>query len=134
MPARSIVYSFAACVAFLLATEVSRAAEQELDVVIRGGRIVDGTGAPSYVADLGITDGKIVTIGRLRDVKAGVVIDATGLIVAPGFIDMMGQTASPMMDDPKTAINLLTQGITTINAGEGASAAPLSEADGRRQG
>jgi N-acyl-D-amino-acid deacylase len=67
-------------------------------------------------------------------VKTGVVIDATGLIVAPGFIDMMGQTASPMMDDPKTAINLLTQGITTINAGEGASAAPLSEADGRRQG
>jgi N-acyl-D-amino-acid deacylase len=134
MPARSIVYSFAACVAFLLATEVSRAAEQELDVVIRGGRIVDGTGAPSYVADLGIADGKIVTIGRLRDVKTGVVIDATGLIVAPGFIDMMGQTASPMMDDPKTAINLLTQGITTINAGEGASAAPLSEADGRRQG
>jgi N-acyl-D-amino-acid deacylase len=128
------VYSFAACVAFLLATEVSRAAEQELDVVIRGGRIVDGTGAPSYVADLGIADGKIVTIGRLRDVKTGVVIDATGLIVAPGFIDMMGQTASPMMDDPKTAINLLTQGITTINAGEGASAAPLSEADGRRQG
>jgi N-acyl-D-amino-acid deacylase len=104
------------------------------DIVIKGGRVIDGTGAPSYIADLGIKDGKIVRIGRLNDAAADVVIDAAGLIVAPGFIDMMGQTASPMIDDPKTAINLLTQGITTINAGEGASAAPLSEADGRRKG
>ncbi|MCA9140437.1 MAG: serine hydrolase, partial [Planctomycetales bacterium] len=50
------------------------------------------------------------------------------------FIDMMGQTASPMIEDPKTAINLLTQGITTINAGEGGSAAPLDEQSGLRQG
>lgn len=119
----------------LLSTGVSAlAAEPTFDVVIRGGRIVDGTGAPSYIADLGIADGKIVRIGRLADVNADVVIDADGLIVAPGFIDMMGQTASPMVENPKTAINLLTQGITTINAGEGASAAPLSDADGRRKG
>jgi len=110
------------------------AAEPTFDVVIRGGQIVDGTGAPSYVADLGIDDGKIVRIGRLRDADGNVVIDAAGLIVAPGFIDMMGQTASPMVEDPKTAMNLLSQGITTINAGEGASAAPLSDADGRRKG
>ena len=61
-------------------------------------------------------------------------IDAAGLVVAPGFIDMMGQTASPMMDDPKTAINLLTQGITTINAGEGGSAAPLGDEEGDATG
>ena len=52
----------------------------------------------------------------------------------PGFVDMMGQTASPLMDDPTTAINLVTQGITTINAGEGDSAAPLGEAEGRQRG
>jgi len=118
----------------LSAGVLAPAAEPTFDVVIRGGRIVDGTGAPSYVADLGIDNGKIVRIGRLKDAAADVVIDAEGLIVAPGFIDMMGQTASPMVDDPTSAINLLTQGITTINAGEGASAAPLSDADGRRKG
>lgn len=110
------------------------AQEVKLDVAILGGRIVDGTGAPSYVADVGIRDGKIVRIGRLKDVEAGETIDAAGLIVAPGFIDMMGQTASRMVEDPKTAINLLTQGITTINAGEGYSAAPLAPAEEVRKG
>jgi len=119
---------------FLSGATPADSAEPNLDLVIRGGRVVDGTGAPSYVADLGIDDGRIIRIGRLTDVKAEVVIDAAGLIVAPGFIDMMGQTASPMVDDAKSAINLLTQGITTINAGEGASAAPLSDDDGRRKG
>lgn len=119
---------------FLSGTTPADSAEPDFDLVIRGGRVVDGTGAPSYVADLGIDDGRIVRIGRLTDADGDVVIDATGLIVAPGFIDMMGQTASPMVADSKTAINLLTQGITTINAGEGASAAPLSDADGRRKG
>ena len=105
-----------------------------LDVVITGGRVVDGTGAPWYVADVGIDDGRIVRIGEIPSADGVIVIDAKGLVVAPGFIDMMGQTASPMVDDPKSAMNLLTQGITTINAGEGASAAPLSEQDGQRKG
>lgn len=110
------------------------AADSKLDLVIRGGKLVDGTGSPWYMADVGIHDGRIVRIGHIPAEDAVVVIDATGLVVAPGFIDMMGQTASPMLDDPKTAINLLTQGITTINAGEGGSAAPLSDAEGRRKG
>ncbi len=105
-----------------------------LDLAIRGGRIVDGTGSPWYVADVGIDDGRIVRIGRIAESEAKAVIDATGLVVAPGFVDMMGQSASPMVGDPKTAINLLTQGITTINAGEGGSAAPLSADRGRRKG
>jgi N-acyl-D-amino-acid deacylase len=105
-----------------------------LDIVIKGGKVVDGSGAPWYVSDVGIHDGKIVQIGNISADDASQVIDAKGLVVAPGFIDMMGQTASPMMDDPKSAINLLTQGITTINAGEGGSAAPLSDEAGRRKG
>jgi N-acyl-D-amino-acid deacylase len=128
------LHLFLVFVSMLFSSPASHAAELAFDVVIKGGRVVDGTGAPSYIADLGIDDGKIVRIGRLTDAAAAVVIDAAGLIVAPGFIDMMGQTASPMVDDSKTAINLLTQGITTINAGEGASAAPLSNTDGRRKG
>lgn len=104
------------------------------DLVILNGVIVDGTGAPSYRADIVVDDGKIVRIGRAHDVDAETTIDAAGLVVAPGFIDMMGQTATPMMKDAKSAMNLLTQGITTINAGEGASAAPLSESDGAQNG
>lgn len=110
------------------------AAEPKFDVLIKDGKIVDGSGAPWYEADVGILDGKIVRIGNLGDKEATTVIDAAGLIVAPGFIDMMGQTASPMLEDPATALNLLTQGITTINAGEGGSAAPLSESEGQRTG
>ena len=98
----------------------------KFDVVILSGRVVDGTGAPWFQADIGIRDGKIVKIGRIDPEQADETIDATGLVVAPGFVDMMGQTATPMLRDPDTAINLLTQGITTINAGEGSSAAPVS--------
>ncbi|MCA9084852.1 MAG: serine hydrolase, partial [Planctomycetaceae bacterium] len=112
----------------------STVAAEKLDIVIRGGRVVDGTGSPWYLADIGIDDGRIVRIGQISAEDGETVIDAGGLVVAPGFIDMMGQTASPMVDDPKTAINLLTQGITTINAGEGGSAAPLSAEDGVREG
>lgn len=104
------------------------------DLIIRQGRVVDGSGAPWYVADIGIRGGTIVAIGRLPSESAVEVIDATGLIVAPGFIDMMGQTASPLLDDPETATNLLTQGITTINAGEGSSAAPLDGDEALRAG
>ncbi len=110
------------------------AAAPKFDLVIRGGRIVDGSGAPWFVADVGIRAGKIAKIGRIDAADGTAVVEAAGLVVAPGFIDMMGQTASPMIDDPKAAMNLLTQGITTINAGEGASAAPLDKESGKRQG
>ncbi len=110
------------------------AAEDKFDVVLQNGRIVDGTGAPWYYGDVGIRDGKIVRIGRIRDAKAGRTIDAAGLTVAPGFIDMMGQTATPFIEDPAAAMNLLTQGITTINAGEGQSAAPLSDSATEKAG
>jgi N-acyl-D-amino-acid deacylase len=86
------------------------------------------------VADVGIRDGKIAKIGRIPAEEAKRAIDATGLVVAPGFVDMMGQTATPMLANPATSLNLLTQGVTTINAGEGVSAAPLSEEDAKSAG
>ncbi len=102
-------------------------AADKFDVLLREGTIIDGAGGPRYVADIGIRNGKIARIGDLGDAEAATTHSAKGLIVAPGFIDMMGQTATPMLDDPKAAMNLLTQGITTINAGEGDSAAPLDD-------
>lgn len=107
---------------------------ERFDVVILNGRVVDGSGAPWYQADVGIADGKITAIGKLSAKDAKVALDAKGLIVAPGFIDMMGQSATSLMSDPATAKNLLTQGITTINCGEGDSAAPLSADEGKQTG
>ena len=105
-----------------------------LDVVLRGGTVIDGTGKPGYLADVGVKEGRVTAIGTIEAKRARFVIDATGLVVSPGFIDMMGQTASPMLESDASAVNLLTQGITTINAGEGASAAPLSPEDAKRNG
>ncbi len=124
---------FALVTAFGLAFQ-ARGEEHAFDLLLRGGRIVDGTGSPWYVADVGVVNGKITKIGRIDADSAKRVIDADGLIVAPGFIDMMGQTATPMLRAPATAVNLLTQGITTINAGEGYSAAPVSSASAESQG
>ncbi|MEZ5327118.1 MAG: serine hydrolase [Verrucomicrobiales bacterium] len=111
--------------------------DEKFEVIIAGGKIVDGTGAPWYIADIGIRDGRIARIGRL--VGEGIegktkVIRADGLIVAPGLVDMMGQSAEALLDDPKAALNMLSQGITTINAGEGHSPAPVSDADARSLG
>lgn len=96
------------------------------DLILQGGRIVDGTGAPSYQADLAIANGRIAAIGRLNPARARRVINVAGQVVAPGFIDMMGQSGEMFIDrGGEAAINLLTQGVTTIQAGEGGSSAPL---------
>jgi len=108
--------------------------ESRFDLLIRHGRIVDGTGAPWYGADVAIRDGRIAAIGRLAEARATRTIDASGLVVSPGFIDMMGQTAAPFLQNHGAALNLLTQGITTINCGEGRSDAPLGEEDSRKSG
>ncbi len=132
---------FLVCFAWLTALTLAAARQvpaaepdADFDLIIRNGRIVDGTGAPWYVADVGIEGEHITAIGRLDPKQADRVIDADGLIVAPGFIDMMGQSATTMLENPKSAVNLLAQGITTINAGEGSSAAPLGGDEAMRAG
>ncbi|GAB4161444.1 MAG: hypothetical protein Tsb009_38710 [Planctomycetaceae bacterium] len=136
MKSRSSLFSVALLfVVTLIGTKVGAVqAAPPYDVVIVNGRIVDGTGAPWYRGDVGIRNGKIAKIGRISPSAGRTVIDARGLIVAPGFIDMMGQTATPFLTDSAAAQNLLLQGVTTINAGEGVSAAPLSEENARRAG
>lgn len=118
---------------FFLIPCVSVSAER-FDLVLRNGRVVDGTGAPWYVADVAIRDGRIAAIGRVAAAAGTKVLDVGGLVVAPVFIDMMGQTATPFLTDSAAANNLITQGITTINAGEGISAAPLARDEAKAAG
>src|SRR5688500_16454361 len=86
------------------------AGDQPFDVLITNGRVVDGTGAPWYRADVGITGDRITAIGNLagRDAKSG--IDAAGQVVAPGFIDMLGQSEFNVLVDSRAA-SKITQGI-----------------------
>ena len=97
------------------------------DIVIEHGHVIDGSGSPWYAADIGIRDGKIAAIGRLSGASAGRRIDARGLVVAPGFIDMLGQSELTMLVNPHLPSKIF-QGITTEITGEGGSVAPLDDA------
>ena len=96
---------------------------QQFDVVIRNGHIVDGTGSPWYSGDIGIRGGRIAQISSLANVTAHQVIDASGLVVAPGFIDMLGQSELSILVNPHVPSKIF-QGITTEITGEGNSIAP----------
>jgi N-acyl-D-amino-acid deacylase len=96
------------------------------DVVIFGGRLVDGTGAPWSRADVGIAGDRIVAIGDLSAVSAKTRIDATNLVVAPGFIDMLGQSEFNVLVDNRAA-SKITQGVTTEVTGEGSSIGPVND-------
>lgn len=103
------------------------------DVLITGGRLVDGTGAPWRAADVAIVADRIVAIGDLAGRAARQTVDATGLVVAPGFIDLLGQSEFNVLVDGRAA-SKITQGITTEITGEGSSIAPVNErmiAEGR---
>ncbi len=96
------------------------------DVIIRRGHILDGTGNPWYAADIGIRGDKIAAIGKLDNATAKQTIDATGKIVAPGFIDMLGQSETSLLIDNRS-LSKISQGITSEITGEGGSIAPQDE-------
>jgi N-acyl-D-amino-acid deacylase len=106
---------------------VCHAAAAGYDFIIRNGHIVDGTGSPWYAADVAVKDGRIAAIGRLDSASAARTIDAQGMVVAPGFIDMLGQSEISLLVDPR-APSKIFQGITTEITGEGQSVAPLNDA------
>lgn len=95
------------------------------DILLRGGRVVDGAGNPWFVADLAIKGDRIAAIGRLHQARAGRTIDVSGLVVAPGFIDMLGQSEYTLLADPQL-LSKVTQGITTELTGEGGSVGPMT--------
>src|SRR5215472_16511562 len=96
------------------------------DIVITNGRIIDGTGSPWFSGDLGIRGGKIAAIGNLTGSARTRTIDAHGQVVAPGFIDMLGQSELTILVDPRLPSKIY-QGITTEITGEGESVAPLND-------
>ena len=100
---------------------------QQYDILIRNGRVVDGMGNPWVYVDVGVTGDRISLVGRAAaNATAKQVIDAKGLIVAPGFIDMLEQSEWNLLID-KQAFSKLTQGITTGITGEGGSIAPQND-------
>jgi dihydroorotase/N-acyl-D-amino-acid deacylase len=110
-----------------LAAAALAAQEAPYDLVIRNGRIIDGTGSPWYAGDVAIRDGRIAAVGVIGDTPAQRTIDAAGKVVAPGFIDMLGQSEISILVDPRLPSKIY-QGITTEITGEGGSIAPLSDA------
>jgi N-acyl-D-amino-acid deacylase len=96
------------------------------DLLIRNGHIIDGAGNPWYAADVAVNGDRIAAIGDLRQAHAKRQIDATGRIVAPGFIDMLGQSEVSLLLDNRS-LSKLSQGITTEITGEGGSIAPQNE-------
>ncbi|MDX1648127.1 MAG: D-aminoacylase [Longimicrobiales bacterium] len=105
----------------------SGAAAGSLDLLIVDARIVDGGGNPWYRADVGVRDDRIVAVGELSGREAMRTIDAEDRVLAPGFIDMMGQSTLVLITDPPSAESKLRQGITTYLSGEGGSPAPRRE-------
>ncbi|WP_106236838.1 N-acyl-D-amino-acid deacylase family protein [Nonomuraea fuscirosea] len=98
------------------------------DVVISGGRVLDGTGAPPYRADVAIAGDRVAAVGRLDGATAGTVIDATGRFVAPGFVDCHAH-GDAVVFDPGVQLAALRQGVTTFVLGQdGLSFAPGSAA------
>jgi dihydroorotase/N-acyl-D-amino-acid deacylase len=112
------------------APPVPGAAPGEYDVVIEGGRVVDGTGNPWFYGDVGIRGDRIATVapaGVLRSASAAERIDARSMVVAPGFIDIQSHSRGQFLTGDGRVVSKVTQGITTEILGEGTTNAPVNE-------
>jgi N-acyl-D-amino-acid deacylase len=107
-----------------------RSSSQSFDIIIRGGTVYDGTGRAPLRADVGIRGDRIAAIGNLRRATAPTIVDATGLAVAPGFINMLAHSESSLIVDPRS-LSELKQGVTTQIFGE-LSMGPLNDEMKRR--
>jgi N-acyl-D-amino-acid deacylase len=122
-PRRVLVLLFVFASALQLMTQTPAG----FDLVITNGHIIDGTGSPWYSGDVGIREGKVAAIGNLAAAPRKRTIDAAGKVVAPGFIDMLGQSELSILVEPRLPSKIY-QGITTEITGEGGSIAPLNDA------
>ena len=106
--------------------------KESYDVLIKNGKIADGSGKASYTGDIGIRGDTIAAMGDLSEAKAALEIDATGLVVAPGFINMLSWAGEALIEDGKSQSDI-RQGVTLEVFGEGSSMGPLSEEMKREQ-
>jgi N-acyl-D-amino-acid deacylase len=121
----SFFVSLLAASVVVVVTDAQQPARR-FDALLTNGRIVDGTGAPWFRGDVGIVGDRISAIGSLRDAAAATTIDATDLVIAPGFIDLLGQSEFNVLVDGRAASKIL-QGVTTEVTGEGSSIAPVND-------
>jgi N-acyl-D-amino-acid deacylase len=124
--ARALIVVGALLVAGCASAPRSANAPGGVDLLIANGRIVDGTGSPWYRGDVAIRGDRIVAVGQLRGVQARDTIVANGLIVSPGWIDMLGHSEYSLLLDGR-ALSKITQGITTEITGEVTSVVPVNE-------
>jgi N-acyl-D-amino-acid deacylase len=112
--------------AFFFFVALNSAQHATYDFILAGGQVVDGTGAPWVAGDVGIVGDRIVAIGDLSTASAAKRVDAKGLAVAPGFIDVQGQSEFNVLVDNRAA-SKITQGVATEITGEGTSIAPIND-------
>lgn len=117
---------FATVFAAVVLTRSNASAPAEYDIIIRNGRVIDGTGKPAFNTDIATKNDRIIEMGNLRNVRARRVIDARGQVVAPGFIDMLGQSEQHVLIDPR-AMSKVMMGVTTEITGEGESVSPVND-------
>src|SRR4051812_12119139 len=118
--------SISALFSSTLSTNSTASPPPQYDILIKNGRVIDGTGRAGFVADIAIKNDRIARIGKLSNARARRTIDAKGLVVAPGFIDLLGQSETNLLVDPR-AMSKVMQGVTTEITGEGSSVAPINE-------
>lgn len=126
MVARKRLLRLIALTATLFSIVATRAQQRNFDLIISGARIVDGTGTPWVTGDIGIMGDRITAMGDLHHAVAAKRIEASGLVAAPGFIDVQGQSEFNVLVDGRAA-SKITQGVTTEITGEGTSIAPLND-------
>ena len=128
---QKLVLAVVGCISIVLFAAAGPVAPSgDYDFILEGGRVADGTGAPLFAADVAVRDGKVAAIGRLAGRSAKRRIDAKGLVVAPGFIDLHSHSDGPIVRPATRAnLNYLAQGVTTVvtgNCGFGPVDAPES--------
>src|SRR5437867_1656249 len=126
---KSALFFGSIAIALLVVFMAVPAAQQRasrFDVLIKNGRIVDGTGAPWFRGDVGIAGDRITAVGAIGDATSATTVDAANLVVAPGFIDLLGQSEFNILVDGRAASKIL-QGVTTEITGEGSSIAPVND-------
>jgi N-acyl-D-amino-acid deacylase len=122
---RVSVFLILATMIFSSVSTSTTASKPEYDLLIKNGLVIDGSGRAGYRADVAVKEDRIVRIGKLPDASAARVVDATGMVVAPGFIDMLGQSETYLLIDPR-AMSKVMMGVTTEITGEGESIAPMN--------